>query len=591
MMTNVLLLEDEPGHAELVKLSLAKTRGQFRVHHCVRMAEAIQALRTGEFDVVLADLSVPDSRGIETVKKLRRENKTVPVIVLTSLSDDAVAESTLEVGAQDYLVKDTFTSEMLKRSIIYAIQRQQNYTRIERLLRQNRKTKALLERKNRHLARLYKTAHRFVNHVSHEFRTPLTVIKEYVSVIREGLVGEVNPEQGRMLDIVSDRADGLNHMVDDILDSSKLDAGLLGATRVACRIEDIIEGLRPSLERKAELKEVVLSVEVQDGLDDVFCDAEMVGRVIINLVVNAIKFCGTPGEVCLRAGRNLDAHEIVVSVSDNGPGIDSENLEMIFRQFKQVGFNPRGSTDGFGLGLSIAKELVELNLGELGVESELGTGSTFLFSLPISNQQEVMRRYLNWIHRIGNGQCSLSLIVVKIDENTEAQLADDTNSFMNYLLRRHDLLLRLSPHSWLLTLKIDRAELKAFLDRAETTWADANRNRLNGALPKLAFHQMGTTKNCAPIEDYLRRVTEIPGMEPTGSDLILDEPTVLEDEPHLYEAASGEEEFRMEEPPLLEDEDSLDDESLLDEESLMDDELLDEELPLEEESLEEEHSR
>ena len=148
-------------------------------------------------------------------------------MVLTGLANDDVALASLDQGAQEYLIKDRITPEVLDRAIRYAVQRQRNED-MRRVLDKIRASEKQLQKKNRRLARLNRTAHHSMDDVSHEFRTPLTVITEYVSLLRDGIVGCVDPEQRRMLDIIGDRANDLNNMVDDMLDVSKFKSGLLG---------------------------------------------------------------------------------------------------------------------------------------------------------------------------------------------------------------------------------------------------------------------------------------------------------------------------------------------------------------------------
>ena len=155
----------------------------------------------------------------------------------------------------------------------------------------------VLERKNRRLEELYQTAHRFVDNVSHEFRTPLTVIMEYASLMQDGVVGELTSEQQQMLDVISDRAGDLNNMVNDMLDISKLETSMLGMWRCVCTVDDALDRVRDSLLKKASVKQIDLRFDIPEGLPEVFCDDEKIGRVLVNLVTNAIKFCGRPGKV------------------------------------------------------------------------------------------------------------------------------------------------------------------------------------------------------------------------------------------------------------------------------------------------------
>ncbi len=341
----VLLLEDRLEDAQLMRIALARSAGAFEVCHVSRLSQAVAQLADSQFDVILSDLSLPDSRGRETVARLHAAAPNVPIVVLTGLDSDDAALETLDEGAQDYLVKGTVTEATIFRSIRYARQRQQN-AEMRQFLASLHASKELLTKKNRRLARLYKTAHRFVDNVSHEFRTPLTVIKEYSALLREGVVGDVNDQQGNMLDILGDRADDLNTMVDDMLDISKLEAGMLCTWRKNCRLSEILEHVRPNLERKALIKEVVLEVCIAPDLPAVYCDAEKIGRVIVNLCVNAIKFCGRPGRVSLWAKADDSSQDVVVGVTDNGPGINPNDVAVIFKRFKQLRTNPARQHEG-----------------------------------------------------------------------------------------------------------------------------------------------------------------------------------------------------------------------------------------------------
>ena len=488
---NVLLVEDNEGHARLIKSALRRASPRYEVQHALSVADALQAMLARPIDVALLDLTLPDSSGTATVAAIRGGCRDLPIVVLTSLADDEMALGVMDEGAQDYLAKDTVTPDGLARSIRYAVHRQQNVSENERLVKDLEESRELLEKKNRRVSKLYRTAHRFVNNVSHEFRTPLTVVKEYVSLMRDGLLGPLNDEQRRFLDIVNDRADDLNHMVDDMLDVSKLEAGILTIYRVHARLSDIVKHVRIGLERRAALKDVHLDIAVDEELPAVFCDSEKVGRVIVNLVVNAIKFCGNPGHVRLEASLSECQQEMVVKVSDNGQGISRKDLRVIFRRFKQLGPNPRGSTKGFGLGLSIAKELVLLNLGEMSVESKVGKGSIFSFTVPLDNPNEVLRRYLRRLKASRNDGKTVSLALVSADSTIDSDTTEDVTTFLSGSLRRNDLLFYRGSARWLMVLSISASELDAFFGRLRQSATDSNRNRFGRPLPTLQMDAIG----------------------------------------------------------------------------------------------------
>ena len=190
-----------------------------------------------------------------------------------------------------------------------------------------------LERKNRRLSRLYHMAQDFVDHASHEFRTPLSIIKEYAAVVRDGTLGKVNPEQWRLLNVIDDRSDDLNTMVDDLLDVSKLKSGLLTAWRKPCTVNEVVQHILPALELKATTRKVVFEADIAEDLPTIYCDAEKASRVIVNLVAHAIRSATEQGQVRLWARRAVATCEVVVGVTDNGTAIPAEDLERILRGF------------------------------------------------------------------------------------------------------------------------------------------------------------------------------------------------------------------------------------------------------------------
>jgi signal transduction histidine kinase len=452
------------------------------------LAGAIEKLGRNTFDVILTDLSVPDSVGLATVSQLREHCGQAPIIVLTSLDDEGVERDVLAAGAQDYLIKGEFGGRIVTRAILHALQRQQAMNEAQALVLELEQSQQLLREqarllgeKNRRLRRLYKTAQEFVDNVSHDFRTPLTVIKDYVAIIREGMIGSINDEQQAMLDKVAVRADDLNNMVDDLLDVSKLESGLLGAWRRNVHVCEFMARAESMLQQRARIRNVELLVECEHDLPQVYCDAEKVDRVITNLVVNAIKYGGDRGRVRLWAQHDSAGHQVVIGVTDNGPGIEKEALQQIFRRFRQLNSHVTSTVKGFGLGLNIAQQLCRLNLGELSVQSQVGRGSTFSFTIPVSDPFEVLRR---WLTLRGTGVDILRVTEIAVDCDSNSTAADEFDSFLNCLLRRDDLLFRMAPHIWLLVMVVSSSESDRWFKRAETEFARANRNRPLGPLPE-----------------------------------------------------------------------------------------------------------
>ena len=290
-----------------------------------------------------------------------------------------------------------------------------------------KESRKVIERQNTALSVMAERAHRVVDDVSHEFRTPLAVIKEFASIITDGLAGPVSDKQAQYLRIISGAVVDLNHMVEDLLDSSKLRAGILRVDRRSHRVNSIFATGRAALASKASTRSIVINERIEEGLPALFADEEKVRRVISNLTTNAIKFSPEGGMIVLSAATAARTGEIIISVTDHGPGLSSSDIERLFGRFQQASTARSVAAKGFGLGLSIAQELSWLNLGKLSVTSEKGKGATFSFTLPTDDCVSVLEHYFDSIVASNRPEDQLSLLRVVAQAPTAL---DETQEFL-----------------------------------------------------------------------------------------------------------------------------------------------------------------
>jgi len=223
----------------------------------------------------------------------------------------------------------------------------------------------------------------FVANVSHELRTPLVAIDKSISLILNKSSGEVSPAQAEFLSIAQRNLKRLSLLVNDLLDLSKLEAGKMEFKPQLLVIEKTIDEAIAGLNTWAETKSIVLEKKIQEGIPQVNIDSNRIIQVLNNLIGNAIKFTPNNGKITVEAGFQSEKGEIEICVQDTGIGIPKENIHKVFDKFFQV--SERMSTDisGTGIGLSIAKEIVELHGGRIWAESENGAGTRFIFTLPL----------------------------------------------------------------------------------------------------------------------------------------------------------------------------------------------------------------
>lgn len=482
---HVLLIEDDAADTKLTREALsASEQVTYLVDDVPSLSEAAVILGKSPYDAVLLELALPESEGIDAVAKFRALCPfPPPLIVLTSHDDQQVALEALDQGAQEYIIKSDIAC--LSRAIRHAISRQ-------RMLVELNSANEMLKAKNVRLAQLYDAAQQFVDNVSHEFRTPLTVIREYTSIVRDGLDGPLNAAQVEHLDHVLNRSDDLAMMIDDMLDISKLESGGLGIWRQPSRVAEMIKCVIGSLMSRAESRKIRLTSQVAQDLPQVFCDEEKAQRALINLAVNAIKFTPEGGHVEIWAHLAKGGGDMVIGVTDSGPGISPQNLEIIFQRFKQLETNLRSSTEGFGLGLNIAKELVNLNLGTMHVESDVGRGSTFSFTLPRNDSAIVFDRYASRIVAMTDALAEISFIAASIKGTPSKHIAQAVDEFLQRSVRSNDLVLETSDQTWLIVASCPAQDVAASIIRLNQGWEEFGRNCPGNELPILELAHAGT---------------------------------------------------------------------------------------------------
>lgn len=222
----------------------------------------------------------------------------------------------------------------------------------------------------------------FIIVAGHELRTPLTVVKETISLVRDGIFGPLNEMQTRYLDRTKSHVDRLVRLVNELLSIARLEGDHVPMQRTYLDLAALIRGTVESFISQAEKKELRLSFDADLSLPKIWGDSDKLIQVFVNLISNAVKFTPKGGIVSLHA-RPEDGAWVLIRVQDSGCGIPKNRQKEVFDRFKQLKSFAKEKTEGLGLGLAIAKEIIELHSGQIWVQSETGKGSTFFARLPI----------------------------------------------------------------------------------------------------------------------------------------------------------------------------------------------------------------
>jgi signal transduction histidine kinase len=237
-----------------------------------------------------------------------------------------------------------------------------------------------IEDKSRQIEAANRHKSEFLANMSHELRTPLNAIIGFSEVLGERLFGELNEKQAEYTDDILTSGRHLLSLINEILDLSKVEAGRMELELATFDLPLAIDNARTFVRERATKHGINLDVTVDERLGDFVGDERKIKQVLLNLLSNAVKFTPEGGRIGIKA-RQADG-SVEISVSDTGIGIAPEDQPKIFEEFRQVGGDYAHKREGTGLGLTLAKKFVELHGGRIWVESEVGKGSTFSFTLP-----------------------------------------------------------------------------------------------------------------------------------------------------------------------------------------------------------------
>lgn len=295
-----------------------------------------------------------------------------------------------------------------------------------------------IKKTNIKLEKLEKLKSEFISIVSHELRTPLTAIKNSLDIMLTGKTGEITSVQNNFLSLAKRNVDRLSGIINDLLDLSKIEAGKMDYRLESMSVADPITFVKSTFDNLAEKKNIQLSLNIEKELPQVYGDIRKIEQILSNLVSNAIKFTHENGEIELSAKKitstavtkllasqhesvitlkqreDLNGEYVKVSVKDNGIGINKPDIPKVFDKFQQIESSLSREIGGTGLGLPIAKQLIEAHRGLIWLDSELNKGSEFSFILPIMiNNSTFLLELDSQLKKMKYNHSNLSLIVLQ----------------------------------------------------------------------------------------------------------------------------------------------------------------------------------
>ncbi len=407
----ILLVEDNPADADLLNEFLEEAdETQWSLVHVEKLKEALQTLRENHFDVILLDLSLPDKQGLATVVQTHETAPDLPIVVLTGLNDRVTALEAVRQGAQDYLVKGKIDSNLLVRAIGYAIERSNTLKQLrqseEQLQRLNEELERRVEEqteelrdKNRCLQseiterqrleeelrnalmkekELSDLKSNIISVVSHEYRTPLATILSSTELLENYSHKWDQEKSQRHFKRIENSVHHLTQLVNDVLIISKAEAGKLDFNPVPLELVEFCYQLVEELQLTASTQHNI-SFLCQTASIKACLDEKLLRQFLTNLLSNAIKYSPNGGDVQLELECKADV--AIFRIRDQGIGIPLKDQNQLFEAFHRS--SNVGTISGTGLGLAIVKKCIDIHNGQIAVESEVGTGTTFIITIPL----------------------------------------------------------------------------------------------------------------------------------------------------------------------------------------------------------------
>ena len=373
----ILLIEDNPGDARLVEILLEDSDFETEVVNKMSLAEGIEAYYAENFDVVLLDLTLPDSRGFETLQSFIKAHKDANVIVMTGLMDKELGLNAVKAGAQDFLMKSGYDSDMLAKTLRYSIERKN----VLKSLAESQSAREVAEESAR-------MKEQFIASISHEMRTPMNAIYGMSNLLAQT---DLNEEQRSYIGSVKQSSEILLGVINDILEVSTLQNGKMAFESKDFDIQELMTNLVNVMQYKKDEKSIEFQLHIAPSVPrHINGDKLRLNQILFNIVGNSVKFTDE-GFVKIDVQLiNEDAEDFTLkfTIIDSGIGIPEDKVETIFETFTRIRTKDR-IYEGTGLGLAIVRSLVAQQEGRVWASSQIGQGTTMYLEVPFKKATTV----------------------------------------------------------------------------------------------------------------------------------------------------------------------------------------------------------
>lgn len=370
----LLLFEDNLGDAGLIEEMLEESDGVYHLEVVETLEEGLVLLKDSFFDIILLDLGLPDSDGIDTLIDVHKISTKTPIIVLTGLNKEEIGIFAVKIGAQDYLIKKEIDSKLLKRSIRYSIERKKIESELQNY-KSNLEDK--VKERTKELEQSNKELQQFAYVASHDLREPLRMISSFLQLLERRYNEQLDEDANEFIEFAVDGAKRLDSMIKDLLEYSRVANKKRKFNDVD--LNEVLE--RTNLNLKLAIDDNNAEI-IANKLPTLSGDEQLLVQLFQNLISNSIKYRSKENPI-IQISVNNEMNHFIFLFKDNGIGISTKHLERIFTIFQRL--HTREEYEGTGIGLAIAQKIVQQHGGQIWAESEPGEGTIIYFTIPYNN--------------------------------------------------------------------------------------------------------------------------------------------------------------------------------------------------------------